>query len=101
MIPIIDDWVLIADDKCYTIARCVGEKVKKDGTIEKRLTNQHYYTSLFSAFKGLRVQMERKTLSGGFPGLTEALRGVIESNERLEKEFSRIADLLGGKNGTT
>lgn len=100
MIPIIDDWVLIADDKCYTIARYLGETPRKDGKTDKRLASVSYYTSLDSAFKGLRVQLERKTLQGAFPGLSEALRAVKNSNEILCEEFKRIADILEGENAT-
>lgn len=97
MIPIIDDWVLIADDKCYTIARCKGKRTDKDGKEIAILTNQGYYTTLPAAFRGLMAQRERITLQGAFPGLAEAMRAVVESNERLYAVFAEINEKLEGR----
>ena len=97
MTPIIDNWVLIADGNNYTIARYFGEKTDKNGKTYKDIRDAKYYTSLSAAFRGLRGQLERETLSKGFPGLVEAFRAVIESNTRLTDAFNRIADKLEGR----
>lgn len=97
MTPIIDNWVLIADGNNYTIARYFGEKTDKNGKNYKDIRDAKYYTSLSGAFRGLRGQLERETLSKGFPSLCEAFRAVIESNTRLTDAFNRIADKLEGK----
>lgn len=97
MIPIIGNWVLVVDNTSYTIAQYFGERPRKGGGTDHVLRNQKYYTSLGAAFRGLRGQLERETLSKGFPRLTDAFRAVILSNERLENEFRRLADLLEGE----
>ena len=97
MTPIIDNWVLIADGNCYTIARYFGEQTDSKGRVRRDLRNVKYYTSLVAAFNGLRGQLEREILSEGFPNLCEAFRAVIESNARVTDAFNRIADKLEGR----
>ena len=96
MIPIIDNWVLIVDENCYTIAQYKGERPRKDGRIEKVLANQKYYTSLGKALEGFRGINERKILSGDFPDLTAAFLTLKKSNEELNLKFERIIKLLEG-----
>lgn len=97
MTPIIDNWVLIADENNYTIARYLGKKVDKKGNVQSILKNPKYYTSLSGAFNGLRAQMEREILSQDFPGVEQAFKAVLESNKRLSVEFGRIMNVLRGK----
>ena len=97
MTPIIDNWVLIADGNNYTIARYFGEKTDKNGKTYKDIRDAKYYTSLSAAFRGLRGQLERETLSNGFQSLVDAFRAVIESNARVTDAFNRIADQLEGR----
>lgn len=97
MTPIIDNWVLIVDGNSYTIARYFGEKVDDKGRTRKDIRDAKYYTSLSGAFRGLRGQLERETLSKGFQSLVDAFRAVIESNARVTDAFNRIADQLEGR----
>ena len=97
MTPIIDNWVLIVDGSSYTIARYFGEKVDDKGRTRKDIRDAKYYTSLSGAFRGLRGQMERETLSQGFQSLVDAFRAVIESNARVTDAFNRIAEQLEGR----
>lgn len=97
MTPIIDNWVLIADEDNYTIARYLGKKVDKHGNVKTILKGAKYYTSLSGAFNGLRAQMEREILSKDFPGVEQAFKAVLESNKRLSGEFGRIMNVLEGK----
>ena len=97
MTPIFDNWVLIADGNCYTIARYFGEQTDSKGRIRRDLRNVKYYTSLVAAFNGLRGQLEHEILSEGFPSLCEAFRAVIESNAKVAEAYNRIADILEGK----
>ena len=97
MTPIIDNWVLIVDGNNYTIARYFGEKTDKNGKTYKDIRDAKYYTSLSGAFRGLRGQLERETLSKGFQSLVDAFRAVIESNARVTDAFNRIADQLEGR----
>ena len=97
MTPIIDNWVLIADEDNYTIARYLGKRVDKKGNVQNILKNPKYYTTLSGAFNGLRAQMEREILSQDFPGVEQAFKAVLESNKRLSGEFGRIMNVLGGK----
>lgn len=97
MTPIFDNWVLIADGNCYTIARYFGEQTDSKGRVRRDLRNVKYYTSLVAAFNGLRGQLEHETLSQGFQSLVDAFRAVIESNARVTDAFNRIADQLEGR----
>lgn len=97
MTPIFDNWVLIADGNCYTIARYFGEQTDSKGRVRRDLRNVKYYTSLVAAFNGLRGQLEHEILSEGFPSLCEAFRAVIESNAKVAEAYNRIADILEGK----
>ena len=99
MIKIIDDWVLVADENNYVIARYTGDSVDKKGRVTKMLSNKGYYTTLDAAFKGLRAKMELRVLSGDFDCIMEGLNAVMETNKRIEKEFARITAALekGGK----
>lgn len=97
MTPIFDNWVLIADGNCYTIARYFGEQTDSKGRARRDLRNVKYYTSLAAAFNGLRRQLEHEILSEGFPSLCEAFRAVIESNAKVAEAYNRIADILEGK----
>lgn len=97
MTPIIDNWVLIADENNYTIARYLGKRIDKKSRENVILKNAKYYTSLSGAFNGLRAQMEREILSQDFPGIEQAFKAVLESNKRLSGEFGRIINVLGGK----
>ena len=97
MTPIIDNWVLIVDSNNYTVARFFGEKTDKNGKTYKDIRDAKYYTSLSGAFRGLRGQLERETLSKGFQSLVDAFRAVIESNARVTDAFNRIADQLEGR----
>ena len=97
MTPIIDNWVLIADEDNYTIARYLGKRVDKKGNVQNILKNPKYYTTLSGSFNGLRAQMEREILSQDFPGVEQAFKAVLESNKRLSGEFGRIMNVLGGK----
>lgn len=97
MIPIIDNWVLIADENNYTIARYLGKSVDKKGNVKTILKGAKYYTSLSGAFNGLRGQLEHEILSEGFPSLCEAFRAVIESNAKVAEAYNRIADQLEGR----
>lgn len=90
MTRIIDDWVLIADENNYVIARHITDKINKKGVVEHVLRNKSYYTTLEAAFRGLRAQMERQVLSADFQYITAALGAVLDSNNRLEMEFRRI-----------
>lgn len=97
MTPIFDNWVLIADGNCYTIARYFGEQTDSKGRVRRDLRNVKYYTSLVAAFNGLRGQLEHEILSEGFPSLCEAFLAVIESNAKVAEAYNRIADILEGK----
>lgn len=97
MTPIIDNWVLIADEDNYTIARYLGKRVDKKGNVQNILKNPKYYTTLSGAFNGLRAQMEMEILSQDFPGVEQAFKAVLESNKRLSGEFGRIMNVLEGK----
>lgn len=97
MTPIIDNWVLIVDGENYTIARYYGEKTDKNGRTYKDIRDAKYYTSLSGAFRGLRGQIERETLSQGFSTIVDAFRAVMESNAKVNEAFNRIADKLEGR----
>lgn len=82
----IKDWVIDADDRCYTVGRLRTRKVKgKDGTekTEDFVANPRYYTSLCAACEGIIETEMRTIVHDNEMTLTEA----VERMEELHKEI--------------
>ena len=90
MITLFDNWVILVDEKNYTLAKYLGDIRRRDGRIEKNLKIYGYYSVLSEALNALRVCLIRKCLSDGCRTLSEALRTITEENDRIEKLFKGI-----------
>lgn len=85
----IKDWVIDADERCYTVGKLKTRKVKtKDGTekTEDFIANARYYTSLCAACEGIMESEMRSIVRDNEMSLTEA----IECMEQIQREVVRV-----------
>ena len=89
MIKLIDNYVIDADARCYTIGTLTKNKNKEDGTITESIQNPGYYTTLQQALNGILKRIERDTTrntTGDLKALTEAIRA---SHDRVVEAFNK------------
>ena len=85
MIKLFDDWVIAVDEFNYSLARNRGTRVdSKTGKERYELKVYGHYSSLASAIRALREQLVREELKDGVAELSEAVRVIKESNDRVE-----------------
>lgn len=92
MIRLFDDWIVDVDERNYILARDTGKKIitnsKTGKTSEVETRDIHgYYQSLSGALIGLSKEIARRKLSDGSMSLSEAVKAISESNQR-------VADLI-------
>ena len=89
MIKVIDNWVLDADARQYTIGKLVKRTNKKTGELEEYIQDPSHHTSLCKALTALVKRYERgviKESSGDIKTLHEAVQA---SHKRLENAIAK------------
>ena len=66
MIKLIDNYVLDADARCYTIGTLAKNK-NRDGSITESIQNPGYYTTLPQALNAILKRIERDTTRAILP----------------------------------
>lgn len=80
IIELIDGYVCVVDQLCWTLAKKVKRKNGEECT-----NNISYHNSLESVFKALGRRMSVDALKSGSQSIPQAVQTICESNSRLEK----------------
>lgn len=84
----IKDWVIDADERCYTVGKLKTKTVKVKGVekTEEYIANPRYYTSLCRACEGI-LEAERKSIiRDNEMNLTDAIQRL----EKVQEEFRKL-----------
>ena len=85
MIELFDNWRIIPEEHCYSLAKYYGESKDEKGKLRKQQKIYGYYSSVDGALKALARELSRESLSSSVVGLPGAIQAIKESNERVEK----------------
>ena len=91
----IKDWVIDADERCYTVGKLKTRKVKaKDGTekTEDFIANARYYTSLCAACEGILEAERRRIVSEDEITIAEAVRRIEQMQKECRSLFPDFAE---------
>lgn len=80
VIELLDDWVILVDTYSYNLAK---KKTSKKG--EEVFDLKSYHGSLCKALKAFSAELFKESLVQGSTSLTDAVRHIEESNNRVAK----------------
>lgn len=88
MIELIDDYVILVDDYCYTLA-------KKKQTVDKRtgktkLAYIGYFGTVEGALTALAKQLAKDKLKDAHTDLAGAVDAIRESNDEVKKLLENL-----------
>lgn len=78
-----DNYIIDADARCYTIGTLAKNKNKEDGTITESIQNPGYYTTLQQALNGILKRIERDTVRNTIGDLKSLTEAINKSHERV------------------
>ena len=80
VIELLDDWVILVDTYSYNLAK---KKTSKKG--EEVFDLKSYHGSLCKALKAFGAELSKESLGQWSTSLTDAVRRIEESNNRVAK----------------
>lgn len=92
MIKLFDDWVIVVNDKDYALARYKGTRVDKHGKETPNVAVYGYFGSVSGALRRLSRELVRQGLKSRDTTLTEAVRVIRESNDKVCDLLTRILE---------
>lgn len=93
MITLFDDWVIVVNDRDFTLAKYKGTRTdKRSGKESPNLSVYGYFSSVSGALRHLGKELTRQKLRGRETTLKEAIRVIEESNAKVSDLLDRVLE---------